>query len=178
MAGYSNIDNNTEKVILDVMNKWFSELRMSWIKPLFYTKKKMKGKSRIIMAYVRKMSEFEQYLCGSDDYEYFLFIDGNIWPELSPDDKVRLVRHELRHILIDYDKNGDIRYLMADHNLIDFREDYKIEHGKEYEDPFRIASIVAEEVYAKLDGKASKTKQLKNDLDASIKFDEVSIQNG
>ena len=140
------------------IEKWFSSYDMELIKPFFYFKKKMKN-GRTVFAYIRKASDFEKLLLNNVATEYLLFVDGNIWPELGEDDRIRLIRHELRHILIDYDKEGEPKYLMADHNLIDFREDYEIEHGTPYQDPFRDATNVAMEVYFRIDQAKKKAKK-------------------
>ena len=140
------------------IEKWFPSYDMELIKPFFYYKKKSKN-GRTVFAYVRKASDFEKLLLNNIATEYLLFVDGNIWPELAEDDKVRLIRHELRHIYIDYDKEGEPKYGIADHNLIDFREDYEIENGTPYPDPFRVASNIAMEVYFKLDQAKKKNKK-------------------
>lgn len=140
------------------IEKWFSSYDMELIKPFFYYKKKSKS-GRTILAYIRKASEFEQLLLNNIATQYLLFVDGNVWPELGEEDRTRLIRHELRHIFIDYDKDGEPKYQMADHNLIDFREDYEIEQGKPYDDPFRVASNIAMEVYFRLDKAKKKQKK-------------------
>lgn len=150
--------SETMPLIEEIMQKYFPSYDLGLLRPYFYYKEK-KIKGRTAMAYIRRSTEFEKCLLKSKDIEYILMLDGNIWPELHDEDRKRLVRHELRHIYIDFDKEGEPKYGISDHDLIDFRDDYKLEHGVDYEDPFLRASNTAMEVYFRINEEKKKAKQ-------------------
>jgi predicted metallopeptidase len=55
-----------------------------------------------------------------------MFIDSNIFFNLSEEDKVRIIRHELRHIF--YDSEATVPYKTIDHDVTDFMVEIELNH--------------------------------------------------
>ena len=110
-------------------------IREAKIRFIFYSKQK-KVRGNVAFAYVKKPSDFESYLDSRSDpngepANYFMFIDYYVWNNIEKEYQLRLMRHELRHIDIDYDKNGDLVFGLKDHDFQDFEVDIDYENNQE-----------------------------------------------
>lgn len=56
------------------------------------------------------------------EFDYIIELSGSLWDTLSQQQKYLLLYHEVLHIDISFDKDGEIKYLLKDHNVKDFRE--------------------------------------------------------
>jgi hypothetical protein len=79
-----------------------------------------------------------------EGYDYIITIDKTCWDSIIRDDKIRIVRHELRHTYFDIESE-DNPYKLLDHSISDFYEE--VEFNKD--DPRwreRLATVV-EDIY-------------------------------
>lgn len=56
------------------------------------------------------------------DCDYIVEMSGDLWDNLHDDVKYVLMHHELMHIYVDVDDEGNDVYKMRDHDVMDFRE--------------------------------------------------------
>ena len=104
----------------EIIDKFFPDLINAKFKMLFYDKKKV-SRGRSTLAYIRCASDVEKLLSKEstpEELDYFIFIDKNVWTEISPIDRTRLVRHELRHCFVDLEANKP--YKLIGHDVEDF----------------------------------------------------------
>lgn len=128
-----------------IADKYFKELVNVKFKCVFDTKKK-KSKGAFVFARVVKVNDFVMFLV-TDDFDYVIIFDKNIWNAIQDIDKERIVRHELRHCFVDNEKDDPCR--LVGHDMEDFYEEAELNK----DDPKwaqRVATI-AETIYSKDD---------------------------
>jgi hypothetical protein len=111
--------------------------------------KRKKSKGRTVFASIKKANDKEKYFTSDnlnpDGVDYLLFIDDNIFSNIGKEDKIRILRHELRHVY--YDSEKDDPWKITPHDFEDFVAEVELNK----EDPnwsLRISEI-AESVYDK-----------------------------
>jgi hypothetical protein len=107
----------------DILEKCrFPELSTAKILCIFSLKKKMRG-GQLTLAWTKKANDFLRFLTFDDvtdgeGYDYFIFIDKKAWSLANEDDRIRLMRHELKHMDIDLEAKNP--YKLRDHTVKDF----------------------------------------------------------
>lgn len=146
----------------EVQNTWFPELNNAKVKLLFDTKKSSYGNS-VILAKIKKANELEKHLSRDEaevvtGYDYILVVDKICWEQVAtPQDKTRIIRHELRHTYVDSDSEDP--YRITKHDFEDFLTE--IELNKE--DPSwasRCAGILSSIYDQMKDDKSPKRRRL------------------
>ena len=124
---------------------------------LVYRNKKQSSDGKYVIATIKKMNEFARFLSSAetndeDGYDYSVIIDKNVFEKLDEKDKYRILRHELRHAVVDYEKADPFK--LRGHTVETFYEDIDIE-AKPGGDPrwMERVSVIAESVYSKEDDK-------------------------
>lgn len=119
MFRYLEVDEDTVELFLDVLEEHFSALQNANYKLLFDTKKRM-HQGKITLASIETVNDkirfFSKDKIAVNGYDYIVTIDAKAWDSASPKDKIRLIKHELRHAFID--ENGN--YKIVGHEIEDF----------------------------------------------------------
>lgn len=119
----SRFENGTQDAV-DVMERvrreWFEHLKEARIKVLFDTKERKKG-PMLILGRIMKANDLirrltEQFAPGGCDY--VLFLDKIAFSNMEEEDRVRLIRHELRHCV--YDPFAKTCWKLIPHDIEDF----------------------------------------------------------
>lgn len=104
-----------------IIKEYFSDLINAKFQLLFYNKLKKKG-HKVIFAFIKKASKTEKFfskdIVGEEGVDYIIFFDKLIWENIEEADRVRLMRHELRHAFVDPEK--DDPYFVIPHDIEDF----------------------------------------------------------
>ncbi len=143
---YEEVTPDVTRLLHKVVVDNFSELKNAKIIVLFDLKKRMSG-GQIVLGRIMKTNHLLRYLTKKDarseeGYDYVIMLDKKGWETLNDKDRVRLLRHELRHTYYDPDANENY-YKLLDHSVADFYEE--IELNKD--DPKwrqRVATVVAD----------------------------------
>jgi len=69
-----------------------------------------------------------KFFSGND---YLIEVSGDLWDSLTDDVKELLILHELMHVHVSYNKKGEVKYTIRDHNVKDFYSIIK-EHGVDW----------------------------------------------
>jgi len=126
---FEDVTSDVLKIVDDMVNEKFPELRTANITVLFDTKKRKTG-GRYIIGRIKKANDEMKALATDQDGvapDYVLFLDKNVFLALDDDDKKRIVFHELCHT--DYDSEAENPYKIKDHEIqtfyseIDFNKD-------------------------------------------------------
>lgn len=148
MSRYSEAPQEVIDLINNVIDEHFPNLVNCNIKVLIDSKKR-KSKGAYTFASIKKMNPKEKYLSSdnfvTEGYDYLMLIDGNIFNSITEEDKIRIIRHELRHIYLDLDAKDPCK--VVDHDVNDFMEEIKL-NKDDPEWSFRVADI-AESIYEK-----------------------------
>ncbi len=146
MSRFENVDQETVDFVKEIIGKDFERLVNAKIKILFDTKKRKSG-GNYTLGRMQKANDLIRTLTfdetEDEGYDYILYLDKVVWSNIDEKDKERLVRHELCHCEVDFEK--DSPYGLKDHEITDFYSE--IEYNKD--DPRwaeRIA-VVAEQIY-------------------------------
>ena len=129
---FEEVGDEVIDVVEDVKLESFPSLRGAKIKVLFDTKKRM-SKGDLVISRIQKTNELLRHLtvddANSDEgFDYILYVDKNVWNNVTTEDRVRLIRHELQHCEVDMDANGT-PYKLRGHELEDFYDE--IEFNKD-----------------------------------------------
>lgn len=105
----------------EIIKEYFTDLINAKFQIIFYNKLK-KSRGKIVFAFIKKASRVEKFfskeIIGGEGYDYIVFLDKGIWENIEKDDKIRLMRHELRHCFVNSEK--DDSYFLIGHDLEDF----------------------------------------------------------
>jgi hypothetical protein len=145
---YEEVNEEVISVLKEVKSEYFPELKNAKIKVLFDIKKRKSG-GRVVLARIMKTNDLLRHLTkdeadAMEGYDYIITIDKTCWDSIIRDDKIRIVRHELRHTYFDIESE-DNPYKLLDHSISDFYEE--VEFNKD--DPRwreRLATVV-EDIY-------------------------------
>jgi len=125
MHRYEDSDDNLTEVFLDVMEEHFPQLQYLKFKLIFDLKQRV-SKGRLVLASIETASPKIKYLSRDniaiDGYDLLLIVDQKAWEVASTDQRVKLIRHELRHIQID--EKGGVK--IVGHEIEDFHIEVKL----------------------------------------------------
>lgn len=125
---YEPVVDEVYQVLNRVREEHFPELAGANILCVFDTKKKMKD-GKIRLAEIKKCSEFVKFLTMEDvgdeeGYDYIIEIYRSVWDLADDDEKVKLIRHELRHTNVDLDKKKP--WGLRGHTVEDFYSELRL----------------------------------------------------
>lgn len=125
MSRYLSAPQDVSDKLNEIREEHFPELVNCHIMVLMDTKKR-KSKGRYVFASIKKMSDCERFLSAdnfvTEGYDYLMVIDNNMWQNISDEDKIRLVFHELCHIFIDNEAKNP--YKTVDHDITGFKKEF------------------------------------------------------
>ena len=161
---YEEVTDDVRSLLDKVLADHFGELKNAKIIALFDLKKRVSG-GLIVLGHIKKTNDLIRHLTREDassaeGYDYIITIDKKGWETIDDRDRVRLLRHELRHTYFDIDATEN-PYKLLDHSISDFYEE--IELNKD--DPKwrqRVATMLAD-IYEqqKEEAKEKRTKRKK-----------------
>lgn len=122
---FEETPNEVRDLADEIIAEFMPELRNVKIMYLFDLKKRRSG-GLVILARCQKANDLLKYLTISDSgedegFDYFIYLDKLIWSSIEKPDKIKLLRHELRHIWVDPDSRNP--YKLCDHDVSDFHEE-------------------------------------------------------
>ena len=114
------------KMLKDLKAKDFGELKNAKIKVLFDLKKRKSG-GRIILGRIMKTNDLIRLLTKDEvevveGYDFIITLDKKCWDNIPDEDRVRILRHELRHAYFDIESEND-PYKLVSHSISDFYEE-------------------------------------------------------
>lgn len=118
MTRYLEDDGTLKEVYAKVIQEYFPFMANAATKLIFDTKQRKKNK-RIVLGSCKLAKDMEKFLTKDEveyGYDYFIFIDKVVWGCASDDDRVRLMRHECRHMTTN--DQGD--FALFPHDVEDF----------------------------------------------------------
>jgi hypothetical protein len=143
---YVEVTDDAIRLLDEVQTKYFPELRNAKIIMLFDLKKRTSG-GRVVLGRIMKTNDLLRHLTKNEaeaveGYDYIVALDKQGWDAIGTDDKVRILRHELRHTYYDIESENS-PYKLIDHSITDFYEEVELNK----DDPRwreRVATVVAD----------------------------------
>lgn len=109
---FENAGAEVVQMVEDMVEEQFPQLEGAAINVVFDTKKRKSG-GQYVLGRLQKTNDLMRYLSESDEhpngFDYILYLDKNVFNELSTSDKNRLIFHELCHADVDFEKNDPYR---------------------------------------------------------------------
>ena len=123
---YEEATPSVLKMLKDLKAKDFAELKNAKIKVLFDLKKRKSG-GKIILGRIIKTNDLIRLLTKDDveaaeGYDYIMTLDKKCWDNIPDEDRIRILRHELRHTYFDPEPEND-PYKLVTHSISDFYEE-------------------------------------------------------
>ena len=123
---YEEVTDDVVDLLHDIRAQHFPELKNAKIKVLFDLKKRSSG-GRITLGKIMKTNDLLRLLTIDrvdpiEGYDYIVTLDKTCWEVIEKEDKVRILRHELRHAYFDIDSEEN-PYKLVDHSILDFYEE-------------------------------------------------------
>jgi hypothetical protein len=145
---YEEPTEEVKKLFREIQAKHFPELKNAKIITLFDVKKRMSG-GRMVLGRIMKTNDLLRHLTkdeavAMEGYDYIVTLDKEGWNAIGDVDRVRVLRHELRHAYYDIDSDSN-PYRLLDHSITDFYEEVELNK----DDPRwreRVAAVV-EDIY-------------------------------
>jgi hypothetical protein len=119
---YENVTNDEKDLLREVRAEFFPELRNANIQLLFDLKKRASG-GKIVLGRIMKSNDLIRHLTQCEEIEdgidYIISLDKIAWDAIERPDRIRIIRHELRHCVADLESEK-APYKLQDHDLTDF----------------------------------------------------------
>jgi hypothetical protein len=146
---YELADDDAVKLVDEIRAEHFPDISKAVIKVLFDLRKRKKGSGLVLGRIVKPSDLIRFFTAGNaaaiEGCDYVICLDKVVWDASGESDRVRLIRHELRHAYYDTDaKNPSFR--IVPHDVQDFRAEITLNE----DDPLwaeRVGQLAAQ-VYA------------------------------
>jgi len=143
---YEEVTEEATRLLDEVETKYFPELRNAKIIMLFDLKKRTSG-GRVVLGRIMRTNDLLRHLTKDEaeaieGYDYIITLDKQAWDAIQHEDRIRLLRHELRHAYFDIESEAN-PYRLIDHSITDFYEEVELNK----DDPRwreRVATVVAD----------------------------------
>jgi hypothetical protein len=143
---YEEVTNDVQRLFDQVQTTHFPELRNAKIILLFDLKKRSSG-GRVVLGRIMKTNDLLRHLTKDEavaieGVDYIITLDREGWNAIGDEDRIRVLRHELRHTYYDIESE-DNPYKLVDHSITDFYEEVELNK----DDPKwreRVATVVAD----------------------------------
>lgn len=126
---YEDVPEMVIELLTEVKKEHFPELRNARIKVLFDIKKRTRRRVLALAGIMRPnellrhftKDESENY----DGYDYIIILDKVCWEAIENIDRIRILRHELRHTYFNIDTEEN-PYCTIDHEITDFYKEVEL----------------------------------------------------
>jgi len=121
--------DEAKSLLKEVQAEYFPALLNANILLLFDAKKRVSG-GKVVLGRIQKTNDLLRHLTieearDDDGFDYIIYIDKVCFDNTLKEDRIRLIRHELRHIL--YDANDERKpYKIQPHDIEDFIDEIKL----------------------------------------------------
>lgn len=129
MTRYEEVTDHLMALVGDIIDDHFPELVNVKIKFLFDTRKRSHA-GGLVLGKCQKPNDLAKHFSlpetnDPDGYQYVITIDKLAYENIDDQDRIRLLRHELRHVLIIYNDEDKV-FKILPHNIEDFVEEVQL----------------------------------------------------
>lgn len=129
MLRYEDVPDRAYKTLEFVRKLWFPDLKGAQIL-LVFDKQQARNKGKVVLASIRKASDLQKYLSiegtskSITGYDYIITLDKVAWRRAGKENRIRIIRHELRHTQIHMSITSP--WGLRGHSLEDFYSEIKL----------------------------------------------------
>ena len=126
---YEDVPKRVYDVLDFVREGWFPDLRGAKIL-LVFDNQQARNKGKVVLASIRKASDLQKYLTvegkskSITGYDYILTLDKVAWRRAGKENRIRIIRHELRHTEIRMSSTNP--WGLRGHSIEDFYSEIKL----------------------------------------------------
>ena len=147
MARFTSADPDTQELIETIISDDFKYLTQAKIKVIFDQRKRKTG-GRFVLGKLQKTNDLLRFLTQHEaqdpnGFDYFLYLDENVFEVIDQADKVRLIRHLIQYADINYEAEKPFNIRKEEISTW-FDE---IEYNKDDPKWFERLEVVAESIY-------------------------------
>lgn len=129
MSRYEDPSADVIELVEWVQAEWFPYLRNARIKVVFDTKKRS-SRGYFVLGRIQACSTVMRHLTrdearSADGFDYILYLDRDVYNAVEKTDRIRLIRHELRHCFYDLDAKTN-PYKLIGHEIEDFHAEMEL----------------------------------------------------
>jgi len=125
---YEDVSETAMEMFRKVKGQYFPELKNAKIRLLFDLKKRKSG-GRVVVARILKANDLMRHLTknaiAEEGYDFIITVDKKCWDHVTDEDRVKILRHELRHVSFDIEAD-DNPYKLVNHSIMDFYEEVEM----------------------------------------------------
>lgn len=126
---YEEVTRELLSLLDEIRDTFFPELVNARIKCLFDLRKRKRG-GKIVLASILRTNDLLRHLTAEEahrveGYDYIMVVDKTAWEVADKNDRLRLLRHELRHTEVDMESLTQ-PYRIIDHDIADFTEEIQL----------------------------------------------------
>jgi hypothetical protein len=123
MIRYEEASQEAVDLLNGVQNLHFPELKNAKIALLYDLKKVTKG-GKVMLGQIKKPNDLIRHFTKDEaiaieGYDYIIILDKVCFENVPETDRIRILRHELRHTFYDIESE-DNPYKLVDHDIMDF----------------------------------------------------------
>jgi hypothetical protein len=129
MSRYEDAPEHVRDLLDQVQTTWFPNLARAKFKVLFDLKGR-KSKGHHILARIQATNEIMRHLSREEarsdlGFDYILYLDKAVWESVEDKDRIRILRHELRHCFYDLE-TLKTPYKLVGHDIEDFLSEVEL----------------------------------------------------
>lgn len=121
---YEDVTEKEYEILKMVREQYFQDFEEAQIKILFDTKKRALG-GKIVLAKIYKANDLVRHLTLHEidisGVDYIIFLDKVCWTLIQDIDKIRILRHEMRHVEITSSETNP--WGLKGHDIEDFESE-------------------------------------------------------
>ena len=125
---YEDVPEAVMEMFRKVKSQHFAELKNAKIRVLFDLKKRKSG-GQVVVGRILKLNDLVRHLTKStyaeEGYDFIITLDKKCWDHVNEEDKVKILRHELRHVSFDIEAD-DNPFKLVNHSILDFYEEVEL----------------------------------------------------
>ena len=128
---YEDVTDTVMEMFRRVKSQYFPELKNAKIKVLFDLKKRKSG-GQVVIGRIVKANDLIRHLTkngnAEEGYDFIITLDKKCWDHITDEDRMKILRHEMRHTSYDLESE-DNPYKLVDHSILDFYEEVEMNQG-------------------------------------------------
>jgi len=160
MIRFIEANEEATNIMDSIIDEHFPELKDATIKILFDTKKRTYG-DKIVLGRMSSTNDLVRRLTddlSEEGCDYVMYLDQIAFENIPEKDKIRLIRHELRHCRVTVGSES-IKYGIIPHDIEDFAQEVKL--NSDDVDWAKRAVALASDIYAQMEEDAKEKKQVR-----------------
>lgn len=147
---FEDVNEEAQEILRLIRAEYFPHLSNVNIKMLFDMKKRKSG-DRLVLGRIQRTNDLIRHLTSIpacvEGFDYIMYLDHAAFTNINRPDKIRIVRHEMRHIHLDIDSTNP--YKLVPHDIEDFVEE--IENNRDEPRWRERVAEVAQSIYGSRD---------------------------